>query len=45
MSVQSVQTVYRTTVAGVTVSTTESNEANRWSEQGLRVTAETGCGL
>ena len=39
------QTVYRTTVAGMTVSTTDAAAAAEWSEQGLRVTAETGCAL
>ena len=39
------QTVYRTTVAGVAISTTEAAAAAEWSEQGLRVTAETGCAL
>jgi len=45
MSVQSVQTVYRTTVDSVTVSTTDADVATRWSEAGRRVTAKTGCGL
>jgi len=44
MSAES-QTVYRTTVAGMTVSTTEAAAAAEWSDSGLRVTAETGCGL
>ena len=39
------QTVYRTTVAGVAISTTEAAAAAEWSKQGLRVTAETGCAL
>jgi len=38
-------TVYRTTVADVTISTTETETAAEWSADGLRVTAETGCAL
>lgn len=44
MSAES-QTVYRTTVAGIAFSTTDADAATEWSEEGLRVTAETGCGL
>jgi len=41
----SAQSVYRTTVGGVRLSTTDAAAAAAWSEAGHRVTAETGCGL